>query len=86
MGKPVVGINFRAVAELIEDGANGYLFEEDPSSWMEAIEKALANSNEMGAKAIETASRFSLANETKRLIELYGFAIRAKAARVGRKD
>jgi 1,2-diacylglycerol 3-alpha-glucosyltransferase len=86
MGKPVVGINFRAVAELIEDGVNGYRFEEDPSSWTKAIEKALANSREMGPKAIESASRFSLEDQTSRLVELYGFAIKAKADRVGRKD
>jgi 1,2-diacylglycerol 3-alpha-glucosyltransferase len=86
MGKPVVGINFRAVAELIDDGINGYRFEEDPESWMKAIEMALATAKEMGAKAIERASRFSLADGTRQLVELYGFAIKAKAVRVGRKD
>ena len=86
IGKPVVGINYRAVAELIENGVNGYRFEEDPSSWMNAIEMALANSKELGLSAIESASKFSLADETKRLVELYGFAIKAKADRVGRKD
>ncbi len=86
MGKPVVGINFRAVAELIEDGVNGYLFEEDPVSWMRATEKALDSAKEMGAKAIECASKFSVADGTKRLVDLYGFAIKAKAGRVGRKD
>lgn len=86
IGKPVVGINFRAVAELIEEGVNGYRFEEDPESWMKATEKALANSQEMRSKAIEWASRFSLADEARRLVELYAFAIEAKADRVGRKD
>ena len=86
IGKPVVGINFRAVAELIDDGINGYRFEENPESWMKATEKALATAKEMGPKAIEHASRFSLADETDRLVELYGFAISAKADRVGRKD
>ncbi len=86
IGKPVVGINFRAVAELIDDGVNGYRFEEDPESWMKAIEMGLANSKEMGSKAIERASQFSTANETGRLVGLYGFAIKAKAERVGRKD
>jgi 1,2-diacylglycerol 3-alpha-glucosyltransferase len=86
MGKPVVGINFRAVAELIEDGVNGYKFEENPESWTRATEKALANSKEMGSKAIERTSRFSIADETRRLVELYDFAIRAKADRVRRKD
>ena len=86
IGKPVVGINFRAVAELIEEGVNGYRFEEDPESWMKATEKALANSQEMRSKAIEWASRFSLADEARQLVELYAFAIEAKADRVGRKD
>jgi hypothetical protein len=40
----------------------------------------------MGPKAIEHASRFSLADEADRLVELYGFAINAKADRVRRKD
>ncbi len=71
MGKPVVGINFRAVAELIEDGVNGYRFEEDPVSWMRATEMALANAGGMGPKAIESASKFSLADETLRLVDLY---------------
>ncbi len=86
IGKPVVGINFRAVAELIDDGVNGYRFEENPESWMGATEMALATAKEMGSKAIEHASRFSLADETDRLVELYGFAISAKADRVIRKD
>jgi 1,2-diacylglycerol 3-alpha-glucosyltransferase len=86
IGKPVVGINFRAVAELIDDGVNGYRFEENPESWMKATEMALSTAKEMGPKAIEHASRFSLADEADRLVELYGFAINAKADRVRRKD
>jgi hypothetical protein len=53
---------------------------------MKATEMALATAKEMGPKAIERASKFSLAEGAERLVELYNFAIKVKADRVGTKD
>jgi len=84
-GKSVTGINFRAVAEIIEDGVNGYLFEEDPESWVKAARKALDAPPELRARAVQKASSFSTKEGAERLVEIYRSAITSKAARVGGK-
>jgi 1,2-diacylglycerol 3-alpha-glucosyltransferase len=84
-GKPVTGINYRAVAEVIEDDVNGFLFDENPESWVWAARKALNASPELRSKAIERANSFSTREGAEKLVEIYHSAIRSKAARVGRK-
>lgn len=81
-GKPVTGINYRAVAEIIRDGKNGYLFEEDPKSWKAAVQSALNAPLEIKQEAVKRAASFSTKEGSERLIEIYNFAIRSKAARV----
>jgi 1,2-diacylglycerol 3-alpha-glucosyltransferase len=77
-GKPVAGINYRAVAELIRPGENGYLFEENPASCASAMKDALSNSNGIQASAREYAKGFSVERSVLKLVELYKFAIEHK--------
>jgi glycosyltransferase involved in cell wall biosynthesis len=42
-GKPVIGCNIPAVAEVISDGVDGYLVQQDPASIAEAIRHLLLN-------------------------------------------
>lgn len=81
-GKPVVGINFRAVAEIIKDGETGYLFEDDPESWRLAALRALNSPKTVGEAAALRASRYSSSEAAERLVEVYEWAITSKKARV----
>lgn len=83
-GKPVVGIDFRAVAEIIQDGRNGFLFQEDEESWCLAVERALGASLELKGKARARAEQYSQAEGAKRLVKIYQAAIASKQARSGR--
>jgi 1,2-diacylglycerol 3-alpha-glucosyltransferase len=84
-GRSVTGINYRAVAEVIEDGVNGYLFEENPESWVMAVKKALNAPPGIRERAVQRAGSFSTKEGTERLVEIYQTAIRSKAARLGGK-
>lgn len=81
-GKPVVGIDFRAVAELIEDNKNGYLFQESPESWTAAVEKALRAPPELKMEARRRAEHFSQTEGARRLVEIYQAAMVSKRSRV----
>jgi len=70
-GKPVAGINFRAIPELITHRENGFLFEDDPSSCAEALESAIVSGKELSREARRTAETYSLEKCTSRLIEIY---------------
>jgi 1,2-diacylglycerol 3-alpha-glucosyltransferase len=77
-GKPVAGINFRAIKELIHKGENGYLFEEDPISCAEAMRSALDHSEEIRTKARRYALGYSAELSVKKLVDLYADAIERK--------
>ena len=81
-GKPVVGIDFRAVAELVRDGVNGYLFEESPEAWKAAAVRALDAPQGLREEARRSAQRFSQAEGARRLVEVYRAAISSKRARM----
>jgi 1,2-diacylglycerol 3-alpha-glucosyltransferase len=77
-GKPVAGINYRAVAELIRPNENGFLFEEDPVSCAEAMRDALNCSPQVRQGARSTAERYSVDESVARLLDLYEIAIEHK--------
>lgn len=77
-GKPVAGINFRAVAELVKPHDNGFLFEENAQSCCAAMRDAVEASPEVHRRARETAIRYSVQESTTKLISLYEFAIEHK--------
>ncbi|HUL39351.1 MAG TPA: glycosyltransferase [Methanomassiliicoccales archaeon] len=82
-GKPVVGINYRAVAELVQDGVNGYLFDDDEDSWCRGIRRGLAATPELREKARARAEEYSQREEAKRLVRIYEDAIASKREKVG---
>lgn len=77
-GKPVAGINYRAVAEMIRPGENGFLFEDDPISCAQAMREAINCSPEVRKTARSTAESYSVDGSVVRLLELYEFAIEHK--------
>jgi 1,2-diacylglycerol 3-alpha-glucosyltransferase len=84
-GKAVAGINYRAVAEIIQDGENGFLFEEEPASFVNAVQAALGASPALKRNACRRASQYSAAEAAEALVEVYRFAIDSKRARVSGK-
>lgn len=81
-GKPVTGINYRAVAEIIREGKDGFLFNENPESWENAIIASLDAPDDIHRTVVKRASEFSNTKSTKRLVEIYKFAVEAKQARL----
>lgn len=81
-GKPVVGINYRAVAEIIEDGVNGFLFDDDEESWCHAIKRGLESTTDLKERARSRAEQFSQKEEAKRMVGIYLDAIVSKNARL----
>jgi 1,2-diacylglycerol 3-alpha-glucosyltransferase len=71
-GKPVVAVNYRAFPEYIEDGRNGYLFPPgDVPGFHMSVLTALDRGDEIQKEARETARRFSWAQCTDKLLDLY---------------
>lgn len=77
-GKPVAGINYRAVAEMVRPGETGYLFEEDPDSCAHAMREALSNSTGLAEGTRVHAMGYSMEKSTERLVELYKATIERK--------
>jgi 1,2-diacylglycerol 3-alpha-glucosyltransferase len=84
-GRPVAGINYRAVREMIRDGENGHVFEEDPSSCARAMRLTLENSASLGPKARRFAMGYSVELSVKKLEELYEYSIESKRSTTGGK-
>ncbi|MCX6651042.1 MAG: glycosyltransferase [Methanomassiliicoccales archaeon] len=81
-GKPVSGIRYRAVAELIREGVNGSLFEETPESWSQATMRLLQDPERYRKGALAKAKEFSAGQWATRLLDIYNYAIESKSARV----
>jgi 1,2-diacylglycerol 3-alpha-glucosyltransferase len=81
-GKPVVGINHRAVAEIINDGVNGFLFDDDEDSWCHAIQRGLDSTDDLRANARSRAEQYSQKEEAKRMVKIYQDAIASKRAKL----
>lgn len=81
-GKPVVGVNYRAVAEIVHDGVDGYLFDDDEQSWCRAIERGLNSSSEVRERARFRAEQYSQKEEARRMVKIYQDAIASKQARL----
>ena len=84
-GKPVSGINFRAIAEIITTNVNGFTFSESPYCWALATEMALDAKRDIGIKARERAEEYSLREGAKKTVDLYRYAIDAKNSRLANK-
>lgn len=85
VGKPVSGIRYRAVAELIREGENGELFEETPYSWSQATGRLLKDPTKYREGALAKAREYSAEQWATRLLDIYQYAIESKAGRVNNK-
>ncbi|HOE52015.1 MAG TPA: glycosyltransferase [Methanomassiliicoccales archaeon] len=85
VGKPVSGIRYRAVAELVREGENGELFEETPYSWSQATLRLLRDPERYREGALAKAREFSAGQWATRLVDVYRYAIEAKAGRANDK-
>jgi 1,2-diacylglycerol 3-alpha-glucosyltransferase len=85
-GRPVSAIRYRALAEIVNDGVNGVLFDEDPRSWAEATHKALDADGRMGEMGRKKAEGFSQEASALDLVKIYEYAIEAKRKRLNRSE
>ncbi|MFP4170065.1 MAG: glycosyltransferase [Methanomassiliicoccales archaeon] len=84
-GKPVACIDYRATAEIVDDGVDGFLFNDDRASCSETMEKALYSPESLRRRAREKAERYSRREGSERLVGMYRLAIEQKRARDGEK-
>lgn len=85
-GKPVAGINYRAIPEFVIDGITGYLFEpNDTKGCVEAITKALEPDEVIARNARKMAECYSIEACTKKLIRLYERVINYRKTRESNK-
>ncbi len=77
-GKPVVCIDYRATAEIVNDGVDGFLFDDNEESCSRAITRALNSPPEIGQRARRKAEKYSQRGGAEKLVNLYEFAIERK--------
>jgi len=82
-GKPVACIDYRATAEIVNDGEDGYLFQDDLDSCVTSLERALDSPDSLRKKARGTAERYSMTGMVEKLVGIYEFAIEQKRERSG---
>jgi 1,2-diacylglycerol 3-alpha-glucosyltransferase len=70
-GKPIAGMRSKALPEIIREGENGYLFDDDPKSCADALERAINDRSGVSSGARRTAQEFSLDRCTTKLVGLY---------------
>ena len=71
-GKPVAGVNYRAIPEFVHDGENGFLFAPgDPKGAAHAIGKCLEWRNALAVGARATAEKYTVEASTRRLVGVY---------------
>jgi 1,2-diacylglycerol 3-alpha-glucosyltransferase len=71
-GKPVAGINFRAIPEFVIDGITGYLFNpKDVGGCVDAMEKALECDGAVTRNVRMMAEGYSIETCTNKLVNLY---------------
>lgn len=78
--KPVACRNARAFSEIVEDGVNGYLFDDDDGC-IEAIRKCLEAPQEVIDASYATAMANSKEKSVEGYVEAYNLAIRERASR-----
>jgi len=84
-GKPVSGIKYRAIPEIVEDFKNGFTFYENPECWAIATKMALEADPSIGINARKRAEDYSVEKCVRRTVDLYNYAIEAKTKRLAKK-
>ncbi|MBX8633275.1 MAG: glycosyltransferase [Candidatus Thermoplasmatota archaeon] len=80
-GKPVVSINFRASADFIVSGVNGFLYDDDRGNMAETIMKAIHADPHISRNARRTAEIYSKENCARSLSQLYSKLVRMDLSR-----
>ena len=78
-GKPVAGIDYRAVAELVTPGQDGFLFDDSPDSCADAMSAALSSGEDVRKNARRKAEAFGMEKSAVKLVDLYKYAVEHKA-------
>ena len=82
-GKVVACIDYRATTEIVNEGVDGYLFDDSVESCSKTLEKALNSSDSIRENARRTAERYSINKMAERLVKVYEYAIEQKRERSG---
>ena len=80
-GKPVACRNGRAFAEIVKDGVNGYLFDDDEGC-VDAINRCLNAPEDVRRASFQTAMENSRAKSIEKYVEAYELAIETKRRRM----
>ena len=80
-GKPVACRNGRAFAEIVKDGVNGYLFDDDEGC-VDAINRCLNAPEGVKRASFQTAMENSRARSIEKYVEAYELAIETKRRRM----
>ena len=80
-GKPVACRNGRAFAEIVKDGVNGYLFDDDEGC-VDAINRCLNAPEDVRRASFQTAMENSRARSIEKYVEAYELAIETKRKRL----
>ena len=83
-GKPVACRNGRAFAEIVEDGVNGYLFDDDEGC-VDAINRCLNAPEDVRRASFQTAIENSRVRSIEKYVEAYELAIETKRRRLEEK-
>lgn len=80
MGRDILVSDVRAMAEVVRDGVNGYVFRsDDPADFIQALERVVCNLSagySLGEAArVSAADRYSWASQRRKLREVYGRAL-----------
>lgn len=80
-GKPVACRNGRAFAEIVKDGVNGYLFDDDEGC-VDAINRCLNAPEDVRRASFQTAMENSRARSIEKYVKAYELAIETKRKRL----
>jgi 1,2-diacylglycerol 3-alpha-glucosyltransferase len=71
-GLPVVGADYLAISEIIQDGHNGILFNpDDEDDLVEKVMLCISKKKKLSKNAIESAQKYSIETTTSKLLEIY---------------
>ena len=80
-GKPVAGVNYRAIPEFVRDGRNGFLFPpKDAKSAAAAIDLCLDDRTRLGLGARDTAEGYTVEATTRKLLRVYETLVTGRAS------
>ena len=70
-GKPVAGVNYRVIPDVIKHGHNGYIFEPNPQDCADKMIACLGAPDDMRQNAIDSVSMFDTDKCMEKLEYIY---------------